>query len=40
MPPGSAAARVADDVARCVGIWLGCIRERRIDALLPQLRRR
>jgi mycofactocin glycosyltransferase len=39
MPLGSAAARVADDLARCSGIWLGCLRERRFDALLPQLRR-
>jgi mycofactocin glycosyltransferase len=40
MPAGSVAARFADDVARCAGIWLGCARERRIDPLLPQLRRR
>jgi mycofactocin system glycosyltransferase len=40
MPLGSAAARVPDDVARCVGVWLGCLRERRFEALLPRLARR
>jgi mycofactocin glycosyltransferase len=39
LPLGSATVRVADDIARCAGIWLGCARERRIDALLPQIRR-
>jgi mycofactocin system glycosyltransferase len=39
-PLRGAAPRVADGVARCVGVWLGCVRERRIDPLVPQLLRR
>jgi mycofactocin system glycosyltransferase len=40
LPLRAAAPRAADDVARCLGIWLGCARERRAGALLPQLARR
>jgi mycofactocin system glycosyltransferase len=29
---------LADDLARCAGIWAGCVRERRIGALLPRIR--
>jgi mycofactocin system glycosyltransferase len=31
--------RLADDLARCVGTWLGCAQERTLGALLPRLRR-
>jgi mycofactocin system glycosyltransferase len=31
--------RAADDLARCVGTWLGCAQERSLGALLPRLRR-
>ncbi len=32
--------RAAEDVARCIGVWRGCARERRFGALLPQFRHR
>ncbi|HUO72461.1 MAG TPA: mycofactocin biosynthesis glycosyltransferase MftF [Solirubrobacteraceae bacterium] len=31
--------KAAEDVARCIGVWRGCVRERRAGALLPRLRR-
>jgi mycofactocin glycosyltransferase len=39
-PLSAVAPRVADDVARCAGMWLGCLRERHPGALLPQMRLR
>jgi mycofactocin system glycosyltransferase len=32
--------RAADDLARCVGVWRGCVRARSVRALLPVLRGR
>ena len=32
--------KAAEDVARCIGVWWGCAEERRVGALMPQLRRR
>jgi mycofactocin system glycosyltransferase len=32
--------KAAEDVARCLGVYRGCWRERSLGALLPQLRRR
>jgi mycofactocin system glycosyltransferase len=31
------AARLADDVAYGAGVWVGCLRDRSVDALLPDL---
>jgi mycofactocin system glycosyltransferase len=31
--------KAADDAARCIGVWRGCLAERRVTALLPRLRR-
>jgi mycofactocin system glycosyltransferase len=31
------APKAAEDVARCLGVWRGCLRTRRFGALLPQL---
>ena len=32
------APRAAEDVARCLGVWSGCIGERRFGSLLPRIR--
>jgi len=37
-PARFAALRLADDLAYCAGVWAGCVRERSLRALLPDLR--
>jgi mycofactocin system glycosyltransferase len=37
-PAHYAIPKAADDLARCLGVWRGCWRERTLRALLPQLR--
>jgi mycofactocin system glycosyltransferase len=39
-PVHYALPRLADDLARCAGIWRGCWRERRVGSLLPRIHRR
>jgi mycofactocin glycosyltransferase len=38
-PPRDLIPRAADDVARCIGIWRGCVSERSAAALMPRVRR-
>ncbi|MDX6729806.1 MAG: mycofactocin glycosyltransferase [Baekduia sp.] len=38
-PVHYALPKAADDLARCLGVWRGCWRERTVRPLLPQLRR-